>query len=104
MWDWSAYYTWAVDQVIKGTWTGENYYGGMAEGLVTLSDLADFNDPEAAAKIEEARKKMLDGSFNVFDGVIETNEGTTVGTEGGTLDDATIQGGIDWYYKNVVEK
>ena len=47
---------------------------------------------------------MLDGSFNVFDGVIETNEGTTVGEEGKTLDDATIQGGIDWYFKNVTEK
>nr|MCR4684839.1 BMP family ABC transporter substrate-binding protein [Lachnospiraceae bacterium] len=104
MWDWSAYYTWAVEQVINGTWTGENYYGGMKEGLVMLSDLADFNDPEAAAKIEEARKKMLDGSFNVFDGEIETNDGQIVGTKGGTLDDATIQGGIDWYYRNVVEK
>ena len=104
MWDWSAYYTWAVEQAINGTWTGENYYGGMTEGLVKLSDLADFNDPEAAAKIEEARQKMLDGTFNVFDGVIETNDGQKVGTEGGTLDDATIQGGIDWYYRNVVEK
>ena len=103
MWDWSAYYTWAAEQVINGTWTGENYFGGMSEGLVKISDLADFNDPEAAAKIEEAQAKMLDGSFNVFDGVIETNEGTTVGEEGKTLDDATIQGGIDWYYKNVVE-
>ncbi len=104
MWDWSAYYTKAVEDVINGTWTGENYFGGMAEGLVTLSDLADFNDPEAAAKIEEAKASMLDGSFNVFDGVIETNEGTTVGEEGKTLDDATIQGGIDWYFKNVTEK
>lgn len=104
MWDWSAYYTWAVQQVIDGTWTGENYFGGMAEGLVTLSALSDFNDPEAAAKIEEATAKMKDGSFNVFDGVIETNDGKTVGTEESTLDDATIQGGIDWYFKNVVEK
>lgn len=104
MWDWSAYYTKAVEDVINGTWTGENYYGGMTEGLVTLSDLSDFNDPEAAAKIEEAKASMLDGSFNVFDGVIETNEGTTVGEEGKTLDDATIQGGIDWYFKNVTEK
>lgn len=104
MWDWSAYYTWAVEQVVNGTWTGENYYGGMAEGLVMLSDLADFNNPEAVAKIEEAKAKMLDGSFNVFDGVIETNDGSTVGEEGKTLDDATIQGGIDWYYKNITEK
>ena len=42
--------------------------------------------------------------FNVFDGVIETNDGKTVGEEGKTLDDATITGGINWYYKNVVVK
>lgn len=104
MWDWSAYYTWAVQQIIDGTWTGDNYYGGMQEGLVVLSELSDLNDPEAAAKIEEAKAKMIDGSFNVFDGVIETNDGSTVGEENSTLDDATIQGGINWYFKNVVEK
>ena len=104
MWNWSAYYTWAVEQVINGTWSGENYYGGMAEGLVTLSDLSDLNNPEAAAKIEEAKQKMIDGSFNVFDGVIELNDGTTVGEEGTTLDDSVIQGSMDWYFKNVTEK
>jgi len=103
MWDWSAYYTWAVEQVIAGTWSGENYYGGMSEGLVTLSDLSDLNDPEAAAKIEEAKQKMIDGSFNVFDGVIELNDGTTVGEEGSTLEDSVIQGSMDWYFKNVTE-
>lgn len=104
MWDWSAYYTAQVESIIDGSYTGENYYGGMKEGLVTLSDLSDLNDPEAAAKIEEAEAKMLDGSFNVFDGVIETNDGKTVGEEGGTLDDATITGGINWYFKTVTVK
>ena len=33
--------------------------------------------------------------------VIETNTGETVGKEGKTLDDATITGGIDWYFKTV---
>lgn len=104
MWDWSAYYTAQVESIIDGSYTGENYYGGMKEGLVTLSDLSALNDPEAAAKIEEAEAKMLDGSFNVFDGVIETNDGKTVGEEGGTLDDATITGGINWYFKTVTVK
>ncbi len=104
LWDWGAYYTAYVQSIIDGSYDGSNYYGGLAEGLVDISDLADFNDPEAAAKIEEAKKSIIDGSFNVFDGVIETNDGSTVGEEGGTLDDATITGGINWYFKNIVEE
>ena len=104
MWDWSAYYTDAVSKVIEGTWTPENYYGGMAEGLVKLSDLSSFNNPEAADKIKEFQAKNLDGSFNVFEGVIETNDGKTVGKEGSTLSDAEITGGINWYFKNVTVK
>jgi|GEM_PF-6436731 len=46
----------------------------------------------------------MDGSFNVFDGVIETNDGKTVGEEGKTLDDGTITGGINWYFKTVTVK
>ena len=52
--------------------------------------------------MEEARRKIMEEGFNVFDGVLETNDGKAVGTEGGTLDDATITGGINWYYKNVI--
>ena len=54
--------------------------------------------------LEEARKKIVEDGFNVFDGVLETNDGKTVGEEGKTLDDATITGGINWYYKNIVVK
>lgn len=104
MWDWGVYYTDAVERAIAGTWNPDIYYGGMKEGLVKIAGLADFCAPGTAEKVEEAKKKMLDGTFNVFDGVIETNEGTTVGEEGKTLDDATITGGINWYFKNVEVK
>lgn len=104
MWDWGVYYTDAVERAIAGTWNTDIYYGGMKEGLVKISELADFCAPGTAEKVEEAKQKMLDGTFNVFDGVIETNEGTTVGEEGKTLDDATITGGINWYFKNVEVK
>ncbi|MDD6571342.1 MAG: BMP family ABC transporter substrate-binding protein [Thermoflexaceae bacterium] len=102
IWNWSAYYTSAVQSVIDGTWNGSNYYGGMAEGLVQLTSLSGLNAPEAQEKIDEASAAIISGKFNVFDGKIETNEGKIIGTEGKTLDDATITGGIDWYFKNVV--
>ena len=102
IWNWSAYYTSAVQSVMDGTWDGSNYYGGMSEGLVGVTDLASFCVEGTQEKVEEAKAQILSGSFNVFDGVIETNEGSTVGEEGKTLDDATITGDIHWYFKNVV--
>lgn len=101
IWNWSAYYTAAVQSVIEGTWDGSNYYGGMSENLVNITSLADFCAEGTAEKVEEARATILSGANGVFDGVIETNTGDTVGEEGKTLDDATITGGINWYFKTV---
>ena len=104
-WHWGAYYTQAVQQVIDGTWNCENYFGGMADGLLDISDLnSALCTDEMQAKVDEARNEILNNGFNVFDGVLETNDGSTVGEEGSTLDDATIKGGINWYYKNVEVK
>lgn len=102
IWNWSAYYTSAVNSIIEGTWNGDNYYGGMSEGLVEVTDLASFCAEGTREKVSEASEAILNGSNNVFDGELKTNTGKVIGTEGKTLDDATITGGIDWYYENVI--
>ena len=102
IWNWSAYYTSAVKSVMNGTWDGSNYYGGMAEGLVGITNLASFAADGTQEKVDNATAAILSGENNVFDGVLETNTGDTIGSEGSTLDDATITGGINWYYRNVV--
>lgn len=102
IWNWSAYYTAAVEEVIEGTWTGDNYYGGMAEGLVEITDLASFCAEGTQEKVTQAKEAILSGSNNVFDGEMKTNTGETVGKAGSTLEDATITGSMDWYYENVV--
>ena len=101
IWNWSAYYTAAVQSVIDGTWDGSNYYGGMSENLVGITSLADFCAEGTEEKVEEAKKQILSGENGVFDGVIETNDGKTVGEAGKTLDDATITGKLNWYFKTV---
>ena len=101
IWNWSAYYTSAVKSVMNKTWDGSNYYGGMAEGLVGITNLAGFAADGTQEKVDKATAAILSGENNVFDGVLETNTGDTVGSEGSTLDDATITGGINWYYRNV---
>ncbi len=102
IWNWSAYYTSAVKSIIDGSWDGSNYYGGMAEGLVGITNLASFAAEGTQEKVDEATAAILSGQSNVFDGVMTTNTGETIGQKGSTLDDATITGGINWYYHNVV--
>lgn len=102
VWNWSAYYTSAVQSIIDGTWSGDNYYGGLSEGLVEITDLASFCAQGTKEKVEEESNALLDGSKNVFDGEMKTNTGEVIGKNGETLDDATITGNINWYYENVV--
>lgn len=102
IWNWSAYYTSVVKSIIDGTWDGSNYYGGMAEGLVSITDLASFAAEGTQQKVDEATAEILSGDNNVFDGVLVTNTGKKIGKKGKTLDDATITGKINWYYRNVV--
>lgn len=101
IWHWNAYYTAVIDSIIDGTWNGENYYGGMKEGLVEVTDLASFCAKGTQEKVSEATSAILNGSNNVFDGVLKTNTGEVIGSSDKTLDDATITGSINWYYENV---
>ena len=53
IWNWSAYYTSAVQSVLDGTWDGSNYYGGMNENLVGITELADFCAAGTKQKVDK---------------------------------------------------
>lgn len=102
MWDWGAYYTTAVQNVIDGIWAAgekvDNYFGDMADGLIVLSDInTELCAEGTAAAIEEVQAKIIAGDWDVFDGKteIEDNEGTMHTLEGADF------GGCNWYFKTV---
>lgn len=102
MWDWSVYYTKAVQNVIDGTWKAgekvEDYFGDMADGLITLGTINEELCAEGTvAAIDEVKAKIVAGEWDVFDGKteIEDNKG-----EMHTLEGADY-GSCDWYYKTV---
>lgn len=101
IWNWSAYYTSYVSSIMNGTYDGSNYYGGMDESLIGLTALSSLCDEDTAAVVSEMQTRIMTGEFGVFDGELETNTGDVVGAANSTLDDATITGGINWYYRNV---
>ncbi|MBE7022309.1 MAG: BMP family ABC transporter substrate-binding protein [Ruminococcaceae bacterium] len=104
VWNWGVYYTKAAKAVMDGTWDGANYFGGMDDGLVDISPLSENCAEGTAEAIEEARAKIMDGSFKVFEGELYDNAGNQVCAEGEVLSDADITGAMNWYYKNVEAK
>jgi basic membrane protein A len=101
---WGVYYSSLVRSVIDGAFTTAPYFGGIADGTVDITPLsAELATAEMADLVEDARRRMIAGTFNVFDGELETNEGGIIGTRGQTLPDREIIGNIHWYYRNVIE-
>jgi basic membrane protein A len=101
---WEVYYTHLVRSVCDGTFTTAPYLGSLSDGMVDITDLtAGMAAPGMAEKIAAERQRITGGAFNVFDNVMETNDGGLIGEEGKTLEDGEIFGNIHWYYRNVVE-
>lgn len=104
VWHWGVYYTAAVQAAIDGTWTADNYFKGMNEKLLGLTELTSLCAEGTQEKVDEATQKILSGELKVFAGEIKDNEGTVRVKAGESLDDAYIAGQINWYVDNVVVK
>ena len=103
IWNWGSYYTFLIGSIINGSFTTEPYLGGLADGMVDIAPLTPaLAVPGMAEAIAEAKEKIKQGNFNVFDGEMETNDGRKVGTLNGTLSDGEIATGINWYYRNII--
>lgn len=104
IWNWGVYYTKAAKSVMDGTWTGENYFGGMDDGLVDISPLSDNCAEGTKEAVDAARAKIKDGSFKVFEGELFDNAGNKVCSAGEVISDADITGNMNWYYRTVEVK
>jgi len=102
IWNWGSYYTFLIGSIIDGSFTTQPYLGGLADGMVDIAPLAPaLATEDMASAIAEAREKIIQGSFSVFGGEMETNDGSVVGVAGSTLSDNEIAVGINWYYRNI---
>jgi basic membrane protein A len=104
LWRWGTYYTALVQSVMEGTFTTVPWYGSLKDGAVDLSPLNENIpwDEETIRVLEQERLLFESGAFDVFSGVMETNDGRSIGREGENLPDDEIRNKINWHYRNVV--
>jgi len=85
IWNHGAYNIYAVQKILDGTFVPESYYGNMRDGYIDLAPLTDLVPPEVAAKVNEVRADIINGSFAPFSGEIFFADGTQLCEEGQTL-------------------
>lgn len=65
LWDWSVFYTEAVQAVIDGAWLGEDYLGGLQDGLAALAPLSALCAADTWNAVSEAEGRFLAGTLTV---------------------------------------
>ncbi len=103
IWKWGPYYVEQVKSIIEDRWEKHSYWGGMKDGIVELAPLSK-NAPEGASeKVEEVKKKILDGEFNIFKGPIKDQDGNLVVEDGQVLTDKEMLS-MNWFVEGVEGK
>lgn len=72
IWDWSVFLTMAVQAAVAGEPIPADFSGGLAEGVVNISELNEAIIAEGTKEaIEEARAKLISGELKIFVGPLQ---------------------------------
>lgn len=86
--DWEPYYTLCINAVLKGEAIPADYVGTIETGSVKMTELGAKAPAEGtAAKLDEVKAGLLDGSIKVFDTSTFTVKGKTLTTYLADVDD-----------------
>jgi len=104
VWNWGAYYIWAVEQMMAGEWEGGNqYWGSWQDGVVDVAPIADFvpaDLAEQAMAVADQFKSGEMGVTDIFTGPIMKQDGSEGIAEGVAYSDEEILN-MNWFVQGV---
>lgn len=100
VWNWGPYYVKTVQAVKDGTWKNDQYWGGMADGIVDLGPYGTAVPDDVKTLVEQKKQDILSGKLLVFAGPLKDQKGTVRVKEGEKMSDQDILG-MNWFVKGV---
>lgn len=105
IWKWEVYYREQILNCLQRKFHGHHDLMDMNQGIVALSELSSYADPQTKAKIQAAYEKLHTLEFDVFYGPIRDNTGKLRINEGESMPDDEMFNRFYWYVEGVkVEK
>ncbi len=101
VWNWGVKYIEIAEQVMDGTYDGdESYWGGLSEGVVDLAPYSDRVSQETKDLIAEKRGEIESGDWDVFCGPLMGANGNLIVEEGKCLTDEEMLS-MDYFIEGV---
>lgn len=98
---WEGYYRRVVQQVLDGSWTPDNVWGGIKDGMVGLAPLHPAVPAEVGALVATKKQDIIDGRLLPFQGPLFDQAGRQVIGAGAKLtDDELLK--MNYYVEGVV--
>ena len=100
VWNWGPYYVKTVEAVQKGTWTNEQYWGGMKDNIVDIAPYGPMVQEATKKAVEPVKAQMKEGKFVVFKGPIKDQNGNVKVPQGSSMTDKEMLS-FDWFVEGV---
>jgi basic membrane protein A len=100
--NWGPHYVGRCQAVQNGTWATQQVYYHYKDGIVLNTAPASFVPAAAAQAANTAADGLKTGTLQIWKGPISDNNGNVVVQAGQVLDDAYVQGTMNWLVKGTV--
>jgi basic membrane protein A and related proteins len=87
VWNWGVYYIDTVQNMLNGSWETHQYWGGLNENVVRLSDFSPLVPQDVRDLVAEKKAIIESGEWDVFTGPVYNQEGEIVVQEGQVMSD-----------------
>jgi basic membrane protein A len=101
LWTWGDKYTDIANKVLDGTYSKEEYWGGMEDNITALADFSPLVPQEIRDMVQEYEDKIVAGEWDVFCGPIAAQNGKLAFSDGVCMNDGEMLG-MDWFVEGVV--
>lgn len=102
IWHWENFYTPRIKECQQGKFEGRNYWEGAESGMIALAPLTKHVKEGISEVVEQKRKEISNGTFDVFYGPIYDRDGGLRVPAEESMSDEAMLNEFDWYVKGVI--
>ncbi len=87
IWNWEEYYIPTIQSALNGEWNSSQYWGGLGDEIVDLSEMSPNVPEELREAVAAERERIESGEWDVFHGPVVNQDGEVTVPEGEAMTD-----------------